>query len=438
MKEIFGNDTTENKVSVLLLALFAASLPFDRFYSELLLIVLLVHTAIHLRADRWRQVALPVLARHSTVFLLTLVATAWTAWPDVAFPHWERQMAILLLPLCLMLLPVDLGRYRFVILNGFILVNTVVAGYLYSDALRTMYFYHQPLHDLLGAAYIGQNFSEPLDLHATYLSLFFALSLTAALQQLLSGSGFNIKRIALVLATLLLAAGLFQLASRAVLASQLLLSLVVLPFTLSTFKKRVLFAAVLLAGCTGIFFLLRQYPQLYQRLITDMVTDLGTSRAAGVVSDPRGHRWELALELVKARPIFGHGTGSEVPLLREAYFRNGLYDSYLNGLNAHNEYLSIAIRSGLAGLLIWAGTLAAFLRQAWRERDLLLAAFFLLLLGTALSENLMDVNKGIFFYAFFLALLGLRRKKPAQGGSASNPAAVSAVFIQQPRKQPTP
>ncbi|RYY83119.1 MAG: O-antigen ligase family protein [Chitinophagaceae bacterium] len=166
-------------------------------------------------------------------------------------------------------------------------------------------------------------------------------------------------------------------------------------------------------------------------MVTELRTDLGTHRAAGLVSDPRGQRWELAGGIISQSPVIGHGSGSEVPLLREAYFTNGLYDSYLNSLNAHNQYLSLLLRHGAAGLLCWIATLAVFARRAVREKDILLAAFLVLVVVTGLSENILDVNKGIFFYSFFLALLGLRRKNVAKARSASNPGSILTVRIEK-------
>ena len=50
MKEIFViNDTAENKISYYHLLAFLAALPFDRFYSQVVFIILIIHTLIHLK-----------------------------------------------------------------------------------------------------------------------------------------------------------------------------------------------------------------------------------------------------------------------------------------------------------------------------------------------------------------------------------------------------
>ncbi|RYY39143.1 MAG: O-antigen ligase domain-containing protein [Chitinophagaceae bacterium] len=425
------NDTTENKVTGLLLLLFAASLPFDRFYSQTLLIFLLLHTIIQLRTTRIRQLQPTELTLHAGIWLLTIAGTAFSPFAATAFPFWERQCAILLLPLCLCLLPFNLTTHRKLLMNVFVATNCFVILYLFQDALRTMLYYHQPLTSIWSAAYLSHNFAAPLALHATYLSLFCALSFCFCIQAFFEKETGNAMRTIFTLAAVVLIAGLLQLASRAVLGATALACFSLLPFCIDLRKDRIRYLLAL-AGVTVLSLLLLQHvPSLYQRFVLEMATDLGTQRGAGLASDPRGHRWELALQLVREAPAWGHGSGSEVPLLRERYFQNGLYDSYLNSLNAHNQYISLLIRHGVIGLLCWLATLAVLARRAYLRKDILLGCFLLLMAVSGLSENILDVNKGIFFYAFFLSVLGIRGKNIQSGTAASNPGRVRTVRIRK-------
>ncbi|RYD92486.1 MAG: O-antigen ligase domain-containing protein [Sphingobacteriales bacterium] len=297
-----------------------------------------------------------------------------------------------------------------------------------------MVYYHQPVSALWSPAYLSHNFSAPLDLHATYLSLFLALAFTFFTQRLLAGKHAARTNILLLLALMLLAAGLVQLASRAVLTGQLLVCFLLLPFSIAKGKHRAYFVGCLLLLCVAAGFLLHLLPHLYQRLITDLGADLGTTRGNGLIADPRAARWRLCLGLIGEAPLAGHGSGSEVVLLRAAYFRNGMYDSYLHSLNAHNQYLSLLIRHGLIGLACWVASLLLFARLAWRRRDGMLGAFLLLFACAGASENLLDVNKGIFFYAFFLALLSAGAKNTARVEWRSNPKGSGNVRIKQASK----
>lgn len=80
MKQLFLiNDTIANKISYYHLALFLIALPFDFFYSELILISFGLHTFIHVRKDDWQRVfSKPVLIQAS-LFLLGLLAISYSS-----------------------------------------------------------------------------------------------------------------------------------------------------------------------------------------------------------------------------------------------------------------------------------------------------------------------------------------------------------------------
>jgi O-antigen ligase len=69
----------------------------------------------------------------------------------------------------------------------------------------------------------------------------------------------------------------------------------------------------------------------------------------------------------------------------------------------HNQYLGFLINSGITGLLIYLGTLAWGLYQSIKKQHILLFGFIVLVTVVSFSEDLLDVNKGIFFYAFFFS-----------------------------------
>jgi O-antigen ligase len=81
-----------------------------------------------------------------------------------------------------------------------------------------------------------------------------------------------------------------------------------------------------------------------------------------------------------------------------------LYSSYINEFNAHSQYLSFLIKTGIAGLLVYLYVLGYGAWVAIRRKQLFFAAFLLLVGIVSVGENILDVNKGIFFYGFFMSL----------------------------------
>jgi O-antigen ligase len=115
-------------------------------------------------------------------------------------------------------------------------------------------------------------------------------------------------------------------------------------------------------------------------------------------------RWNLELQLIKKSPLIGYGGGSEKDVLKEKYFEQKFYRSYLFQLNAHNQYFSFLINSGIIGLFVYLYFLFFGFSGAIKKRDFLLLSFLILIAVVSVSENILDVNKGIFFYSFFSSL----------------------------------
>ncbi|MGC4059021.1 MAG: hypothetical protein QM743_13035 [Chitinophagaceae bacterium] len=76
------------------------------------------------------------------------------------------------------------------------------------------------------------------------------------------------------------------------------------------------------------------------------------------------------------------------------------------------------IKHGVAGLIVFLAALAYFFRLAVSRKNFLYVAFLTLTCLGFITEDIIDANKGIFFFAFFNTLLGYHilyiRKTPAE------------------------
>lgn len=392
--------TAEHKISFFLVAAFLISLPFDRFYSQLALAAFILHTLIYTgRSDfrnlfRWPNLVL------ASVFLVNLAGMLYSPERTQGGKDLTRQLAILLFPLAFSLSHFPWQQYRHQLLSLFSLTCAATILYLFVDALRIMMYHQLPIPTLWSPAFLNHNFSSPIGIHATYLSLYAALSFMIQWPRLWQHAP-RAKKIFPAVILLVLAAGLLQLASRSVLIA-LALALLLFPF-FSTEKKmrwRVLVLTLLLlaAALTAIF----NIDSLRQRYISGLKQDLLPAQEE-ILMEPRALRWSLVWDLIQKQIFTGYGHGTEKKILKEAYYERKLYNSFLHELNAHNQYLSIWLKTGLWGLLLFLLTLGYGFLHAGRRRDFLYFSFLLLVSLVAFSENLLDVNKGIFFYAFFFS-----------------------------------
>jgi O-antigen ligase len=404
MKELFQiKDSTANRITYYLLLLFLLSLPFHRFYSHLIIVALFIHTFIHLRKSEIKPLfTLQQLALQS-IFLVTLISSFYSNDKTQGYQEIGKQALIVVMPLLFCLNPIDLKKYR----NNFFLVFSIgcalAVAYLYLHALITINYYHLPLAGLFSPAFINHNFSEPFGIHATYFSIQLSLALIYLLSVVLRGSKTKFD-IFLWCCCFVLTAGIIQLSSKSIFVSLLLLINFAIPYFLLNAKKRIRYMLIAIGISTLLLFGIDRINALKTHYLTELKQDLNSTVSENSI-EPRLARWQVAKEVILTSPILGHGAGSETELLRTGYFEKKLYRSYLASLNAHNEFLSLLIKAGIFGLLVYLATLLFGFTISIQNKDLLFFAFITLIAFVSFSENILDVDKGIIFYSFFFSLL---------------------------------
>jgi O-antigen ligase len=403
MKEIFYiEDTPVNKISYYFLLVFLVALPFDRIFSELALFGLLVHTLIHPARERKFSLRWPgwlILA----LYLISLEGMLYSARPGDAWNECVKQLAILLFPLIACFTSLDWQKYRDRLLNAFGFTCFFTALYLYGIALLSIRDQHLPLTALSGPDFINHAFTAPIDLHATYFSIYTAISFVHFVRLSLQAKR-SLRRVFYLAVSLVLLATIMQLASRAVCISVFIILNVLLPYFLRKPKVRWIFLAISLSVTAFIVGTLFGNKTYHTRYTVQLKQDLHGVTGKKEDPEPRMARWNCAWELIRASPLIGYGTGTEVALLKKKYLDHHLYISYAFDLNAHNEYLSFLLKTGLPGLLLYLGLLGVSCVKAFQWRDPLLMSFLVIVIIVSFSENILDTNKGIFFFGFFFSL----------------------------------
>jgi len=135
-------------------------------------------------------------------------------------------------------------------------------------------------------------------------------------------------------------------------------------------------------------------------------------RAGG---DPNGHsvlqRWEFwktGWSIAKANPLFGVGTGDVKVSFRKAYEDNHSPLQPQFRLRAHNQYLTMWITYGVVGLIIFVMILVWPLFHGYRN-DPNYIMFFILATLSFLTEDTLESQAGVMFFAFFYTLFTTER-----------------------------
>ena len=113
MKQLFLiDDTIVNRISYYLLVCFLIVLPFDFFYSELILISFGIHTLIHIQKEKVKNIFTKPVLILAAVYLLGLAAILYSPDKTEAINVATRQLAILIIPVLFALTGLNLEKYK--------------------------------------------------------------------------------------------------------------------------------------------------------------------------------------------------------------------------------------------------------------------------------------------------------------------------------------
>ncbi|MEP7236961.1 MAG: O-antigen ligase family protein [Ferruginibacter sp.] len=409
MKKLFFiNDTVENKISYYHLVCILVTLPFDFFYSKLIFISFALHTLIH--AQKVKNIFTKEVLVLISIYLLGVIGVLYSQDKDEAFSIVMRQWSVLIIPIVFSISNFNIEKYKLNLVCIFGFACTAGILYLYADALLTTYHFHLPLSSLLSLAFMNHNFSMPVKIHATYLSIYTAFSIIYFLYVLFNNSSGKIKWL-YIFCTIILSAGLIQLSSKSVFIAVLIIVNLFFPFFLFNGRRRLLFFLTACFVSVTVLVMIANVDSFKTRYISELKTDLTDNVKIIENTEPRLARWEAILELAKRHPLAGYGTGAERKELKEVYFTKGLYISYLNEFNAHSQYLSILIRLGIIGLALYMYILYFGFATAFKKKDILFLGFMVVITTVSISENFLDMDRGVFFYSFFFSLFLIKESK---------------------------
>ncbi len=127
--------------------------------------------------------------------------------------------------------------------------------------------------------------------------------------------------------------------------------------------------------------------------------------------DPNGHSllqrleyWEAGTDLLAKNFIFGVGTGDIQTVFDNYYEIKKSPLNKKNRLRTHNYYLTVWVTFGIIGVLLFLWIHFEFLRSVTKTQNLIGLCFLWILLVSYLTEDTLETQVGVTFFAFFLAL----------------------------------
>lgn len=117
--------------------------------------------------------------------------------------------------------------------------------------------------------------------------------------------------------------------------------------------------------------------------------------------------WKVSMKELAGDNLiwFGVGTGDQKEYLNAAYKKYGLLDAGYVNFNLHNAYFEIILELGIIGFILFAIWLTFSVREAVTLRDEQFLFLVVLFVIPAITESILNVNKGIAFYTFMFCFL---------------------------------
>lgn len=112
--------------------------------------------------------------------------------------------------------------------------------------------------------------------------------------------------------------------------------------------------------------------------------------------------YECTIEQIYKSPLLGYGINNVQQQLNQCY-KSKNFDATFAGYNAHNQYISIILTSGLVGFIIFLFTIFKIFAILSVNRNKVGLAIFIFFLLNFLTENIAEREDGILIYAFLIS-----------------------------------
>lgn len=126
-----------------------------------------------------------------------------------------------------------------------------------------------------------------------------------------------------------------------------------------------------------------------------------TGDANGHSITQRFEYWKTAFSIIKANLWLGVGTGDVAKAFNRQYEKSHSLLSTQWRLRAHNQYLSIIVGMGIIGVIWFLITLFYPMYNLGMQRNYLYVAFLIIALVSFFTEDTLETQAGVTFFAFF-------------------------------------
>ena len=335
----------------------------------------------------------------SSTYIIYLISTLFHPLNQEATFVLEKKMSLLIFPILILLTPLSISKTRFKqLLISFSFASILVVTY--TNVLILFKGIPQKYLSIHDFSYSYRTFFNDLSgIHPTYISIYLAFSILVLIHFSLKTKRYLI---------LYLAGIVIAVISLIPLAAKLPIIALVASTTLYLFtqpavakKIKIIFLGFIALMVAAIFTI----PALNIRVNEVINASYKVPQGNNYTSiDVRTGIFNCSTAIIKDNYLFGVGPGNTQKELDNCYqnYTTNAFD--VIHYNTHNEYFNILLSNGILGLLSFLFLLFTLTYLAFKYKLPLFSALMVLILLCFTTENLLDRQGGVVFFALFSAL----------------------------------
>jgi len=375
---------------------FLFAFPFSIKISNIFLILLFAYLLLKsaINGFELNKQKLIILLITITYFLWKTFGLVYSSHLKEGLKDVESSLSLILFPILLFVnkenKEIDVNTLINIQIASAVLIFLCAESYIVGNIIKQ----HQSISLVLSYRYGYFNLASVFNNTPNYLSFFIGLS---ALYSLYLARKKPINKILYSITYFLCLILIIQLQTRSIIIFVMFSSLLYLIYY--QYNKTLLLLITIVAIVFSIIILIPSYNNRYlkKRFFNSFsIENLNKG-------ERRLQRWETTVKLYDKYWLIGTGTGDDSFIRTQNFLNNGLIKSAEKKYNDHNQYLQIITTHGIIGLILFLIPILVLIKYSWEYKYYPPFIFLCLFLFFCITESVLERNKGVVIYSFYLS-----------------------------------
>lgn len=346
----------------------------------------------------------------NTFFFFLIACTyLYSEDKEIALNELRKTLNFLIFPITLLLFFPKLDQSKinkvfnsFVVSNALLLtyITITIVIYCFSN-LHLRSFFSFPFREII----MGKTY---LDLHPTYLCLWFAFSMFYIILRFKKKWG-KLKKTLMLSLALMFFCLIFLMAARTILVA-VVINTIILIFYNKIFIRNTKLLVSVSVILLGVLVFLKNTDVIKYRLSKEL--------EIANIKPPKGRTpksisirygiYSCDYTLFKNKPFLGYGVGDVQTKLNDCYrsFNTSIYKKIK--LDSHNYFFYLVLSGGILTLFSFLGMFLNNLATSISKKDFAFFSFLLLIFITCFTENVLTRVHGNFFFSLYSSVFLLK------------------------------